>query len=245
MDNQRILKEIGLSDRESSVYLAVLELGASSVSPIAKKSGYNRSYCYDILSALVERSLVSFIIKNGRRRYKAEDPDKIFYKLNNNLIMYKSILPQLHSLYNISVGGKPKVSFYEGVEEIFSLYEQIEGSKQFDAIGSPSYIEKYIGKYFNKITSKIFTKDIIVRELNPQGSPMVPYLTSYIQPYHERRFLEGVTELKTDMMIYKNKLSLISYGETPHAVVIEDSSIVETQRILFDIIWKNTPKSDS
>ncbi len=243
MELQQILKKIGLSDKEAKVYLAVLELGESTVLPISKKSGFKRTYCYDILSGLVEKNLVSFVIKNGRRRYKAEDPKKIHHRLNNHLILYESVLPQLNSLYNTRVGGKPKVSFYEGVKEIFTLYEQIIGAKQLDAIASPLHIEKYIGKYFNKILDKAFTKDLILRELMPQSSTLATYQKSYIKPYHEYRFLSGITELKTDMMLFENKLVLVSYGETPHAVVIEDSSIVQTQRILFNIIW-NASKPD-
>ncbi len=234
---QQILKEIGLSDKEANIYLAVLELGSSTVLPIAKKSGFKRTYCYDILSDLVEKGLVSFVVKNGRRRYKAEDPKKIYHKLNNHLILYESVLPQLNSLYNNSIGGKPKVSFYEGEKEIFSFYEELIGTKHIDAIGSPMHIDKYMGKYLNKVLDKIITKQTIFRELIPQDSPIVTYQKSYIKPYHEYRFLKGITQLKTDMMISENKLVLISYGEIPHAVVIEDSSIVQTQKILFNIIW--------
>lgn len=242
MEIKQILKEIGLADKEARVYMAVLELGESTVLPIAKKSGFKRTYCYDILAGLVERNLVSFVVKNGRRRYKAEDPKKISYKLNNNLILYDSVLPQLLSLYNNNLKGKPKVSYYEGTKEIFSLYEQMAGTKQVDAIGSPVHIDKYIGKYFTEFARKYFIKGMIIRELIPQDSRIVTYQKSYIKPYHEYRFLQQISELKTDMFLFENKLVLVSYGESSHAVVIEDSSIVETQRMLFDIIWNNTPR---
>lgn len=244
MGLQEILKEIGLSEKETGVYLAVLELGESTVLPISKKSNYKRTYCYDILSELVEKGLVSFVVKNGRRRYKAEDPKKIHNRLNNHVILYDSILPRLLSLYNNNLSGKPKVSYYEGVKEVFTLYEQMAGAKRVDAIGSPAQIDKYIGKYFTDFAKKFFTKEMITRELIPQGSPIVDYQKTYIKPYHEYRYIQGVSELKTDMFMFDNKLALVSYGETCHAVMIEDSNIVETQRILFDIIWKNTAKID-
>src|SRR5438105_1087850 len=157
MELRKILKEIGLSEKEAEVYLSLLELGASTVLPIAKKSGFNRTYCYEILSSLMEKNLISFIIKNGRRRYKAEDPKKITHKINNNLILYQSILPQVSSLYNNNIGGKPKISYYEGNKEIFVFYEQMIGTKQIDAIGSPVHIDKYIGSYLKKILDKILT----------------------------------------------------------------------------------------
>ena len=66
MEIQEILKEIVLSDKEAKVYLSVLELGESTVLPISKKSEYKRTYCYDILSDLVEKNLVSYVVKKGK-----------------------------------------------------------------------------------------------------------------------------------------------------------------------------------
>ena len=243
MEIEKILKEIGLSDKEANVYLAVLELGESTVLPIAKKTRFKRTYCYDILSDLTEKNLVSFVVKKGRRRYKVEDPKKIGYKLNNNLILYQSILPQLQSLYTTRIGGRPKVSFYDGVKEIVSLYEQTIQTKQLDAIGSVLQIEKYIGEHFKSIMERQITKNTTIRELLPQDSRLAFYHKYFIKPYHEYRFLSDIAELKTDLMMFDNKLVLISYGETPHAVVIEDSSIVETQKILFNLIWNASKPS--
>lgn len=238
MELHQVLREVGLTNKEAPVYMAVLKLGESTVLPIAKKAGLKRTYCYDILSDLVEKGLVSFVVKSGRRRYKAEDPKKIANKLNNNVILFDSILPQLYSLYNNSFLGKPKVSFYEGIKEIASIYKQLVGVTQLDAIGSPTHINTYLSKYLKPMVERIVTKRTKIRELLPQKSPQAFYHKYYVKPYHEYRFLPTENEFNTDMMLFENKLVLISYGETPHAVVIEDSNIVETQRILFEIIWQ-------
>ena len=94
-------------------------------------------------------------------------------------------MPQLHTLYNNSFGGKPKVSYYEGLKEIVSLYEQSIGSNQIDAIDSGVQIEKYAGKQLKEIFAKIITKNTQIRELIPQNDPLVNYHKLYIKPYHQ------------------------------------------------------------
>ena len=47
-----LLKEVGLTEGEAKVYLALLELGASTSGPIVKKSRVSRSIIYNILEKL-------------------------------------------------------------------------------------------------------------------------------------------------------------------------------------------------
>lgn len=237
---QQVLIDSGLNELEANVYLAVLELGESTVLPIAKKAGVKRTYCYDILSSLANKGLVSYVQKNNRRRYQALDPKKMQILLKNRFENFQEVLPELSSLYKTS--GKPKVSFYEGKNGIISIYEQLWNVNKADAIASPHHIEKYLGDWWKNFSTKILlSKKLAIRELIPFGSTKVYYHSFFKKPYHELRFLPKVPKgikLTTDLMLFKNKLALISYGANLHAVVIEDSSIVDTQKALFEIIWQ-------
>ena len=53
------LKELGFSEKESEVYLAMLELGPAAVQDIAKKAGVNRSTTYVMIESLKRRGLIS------------------------------------------------------------------------------------------------------------------------------------------------------------------------------------------
>ena len=62
MENQAlndILKKSGFSEKEIGVYSALLELGSSVVSDIAKKARVIRSTAYVVLDSLAKRGLVS------------------------------------------------------------------------------------------------------------------------------------------------------------------------------------------
>jgi HTH-type transcriptional regulator, sugar sensing transcriptional regulator len=233
-----VLSQLGLDEKQAKIYLAVLELGGSTVLPISKKSKVKRTYCYDILSSLVEKGLVSFIIKNNRRRYFAEDPKKIGDDLKNKLHSFETVLPELESLHNINP-NKPRVRFYEGLAGIMSVYELALGTDHLDAISSPTVIDKYLGEsYLKSYSQRLMKPKFTIRELITDKPGY--YHQFYVKPQHQYRFLPQGLRLKTDMFILDNKLALISYGENLHAVVIEDSSIVDTHKALFEIIWQNS-----
>ena len=77
LTKEQILKEYGLSDNEIKVYLASLSLGTSKVNEISKKADLLRTTTYEVLKTLVEKGLVSYVIKSGVRYFEAAYPNKL------------------------------------------------------------------------------------------------------------------------------------------------------------------------
>ena len=78
------LKKIGLSENETRVYLALLELGGSTAQEISKKAGVKRATTYVQLEALMKFGLVTSFEKaperkNGAQKtfFRAEDPEHL------------------------------------------------------------------------------------------------------------------------------------------------------------------------
>ncbi|MFH1211984.1 MAG: helix-turn-helix domain-containing protein, partial [Candidatus Woesearchaeota archaeon] len=68
-----VLREIGLSKNECRVYLSLIKLGSGTVQEISKKSNVHRANVYDVLNKLMEKGLVSYIIKKGKRLYQTTE----------------------------------------------------------------------------------------------------------------------------------------------------------------------------
>jgi sugar-specific transcriptional regulator TrmB len=77
MEIQVILKNFGLSEKEIAVYLALVELGPSSVREISAKSKVNRGTSYDILKSLIALGIVSYYNKESKQYFMAEAPEKL------------------------------------------------------------------------------------------------------------------------------------------------------------------------
>ena len=77
----KILKELNLSEKESSVYLSLLELGQSNVTRLANKANINRVTTYHILRSLISKGLVSSIEKDNIQNFMAIEPKRLIEAL--------------------------------------------------------------------------------------------------------------------------------------------------------------------
>lgn len=237
------LKQIGFEDREIKVYLALLELGESTVLPISQKAGLKRTYCYDILESLRKKELVSHIEKQGRRRYSAEDPSRIESLLQQKLADFAQILPELKSIHNQSP-AKPKIRFYEGADAVMMLSDVATNASELMAITDVEAIYRVFGDHINAIGDKVVRKNQKTRELVTRSNQFPDWTRNYRKPNQEMRYLPDEMRIDTDMLIYEDKLILMSYSGDIHAVMIEGSQIVDTHKKLFELLWAATPPTE-
>jgi len=247
--SEKQLNDLGFSPRESHVYLALLELGPSVTTRVARKAKINRTTCYDILESLIQKKLVSQVGEAKIQKFVAESPDKIvsFIKKeieqkNEKLNHALHLLPELLSIYNTK--QKPKIKFYSGVDEIKEAFEDTlnatgeilayaVGSDMFNVI-SPSYFEDY--------SKKKVSKNIHVRVIAPNDevskeivkNDVLALRTSILVPKEDFYF-----SIETN--IYNNKVLTISWKEK-FAVVIESREIAESQRKIFELAWRGAQK---
>ena len=120
---QQTLTALNFTDKESRVYLALLDLGKGTASQIARRAGLNRSTAYVILDILDSKGLANMLGKEPKQEYMAESPKKILDYFKNkiegdkkNLSRAEKILPELESLHNKT--DRPKVKFYEGEKNL-------------------------------------------------------------------------------------------------------------------------------
>jgi len=241
MDTLKTLADVGLDDKETKVYLALLELGTSTVQPIAKKAGVIRPNCYPILDALIGKGLVSYFEKNNRRRYVAEDPQVLLRMMKQRWEGINELLPELRSIYNLSP-IKPKVRFYEGREGIIAAYEELVQEKWYNNISSPDAFVPVNAEYGIELGRRIAEKGIRARELLIMPEEAPKYLKFYKKPLQQVRYLPKDTPHTTDMNICENKVFFISFDRDLHVIVIEGSGIIKTLNMMFEYVWNSTPE---
>ena len=61
------LEKIGLSKSESQIYLRLLEIGSCKAGRLAKETKYNRTTIYKVLESLIQKGLVSYVLKENRK----------------------------------------------------------------------------------------------------------------------------------------------------------------------------------
>ena len=125
-----ILEKIGLTKNEISVYISLLELGTTTTGPLTAKSGLHSSRVYESLGKLIDKGLVSFVVKAHRKYFSAADPEAILGLLEREKREVKELIPQLKAIKK----EKPmeeKATVYEGYKGVRSVYDAIVGSLGF------------------------------------------------------------------------------------------------------------------
>src|SRR3989344_2980320 len=148
------LHSLGFSEKEATVYVAILELGHGTVTEIARKAGINRTTGYDILDSLANKGIVNVTGKEPKQEYAAEPPESVIEYLKREAEAARArmtkageLLPQLRSVQ--ATQNRPKVKFYEGTEGLKQVYEDtLSSTEAIRAYANADDVHKGIPKYF-------------------------------------------------------------------------------------------------
>src|SRR3989344_338048 len=158
------LHSLGFSEKEATVYVAILELGHGTVTEIARKAGINRTTGYDILDSLANKGIVNVTGKEPRQEYAAEPPESVISYLKKEVEIAKeriaraeTLIPQLRSVH--ATQNRPRIKFYEGSDGLKQVYEDtltstepIRAYANIDDVhqGIPNYFPNYFKRRAEK-----------------------------------------------------------------------------------------------
>jgi len=237
------LVKSGLSENESSVFLALLELGKGTVTQITRKAGLNRTTGYDILDSLVAKGLASISGKEPAQEYLAETPDKIVLLLESQikdresqLEKIKNILPEMKSLHNVA--GRPKVRFYEGMQGLKDVYEDtLTSSEEIRAYATVDDMHNAIPGYFPTYYKRRVGKNISIRAIIP-ATPVGRVRAS--KDMEEKRQTKLIPADKyyfsPEINIYDNKVMIASWREKL-GIIIESVEIADAMKKTYELAW--------
>lgn len=243
MDLQKILQNIGLDEKETATYLAVLELGASSVYSIAKKAELKRPTVYRILDKLQQQGLASVVPKARQQLYTAESPEQIVADLFRKAEVMKQNLPQFLALYNTKK-EKPNVQLFEGKEAVRQVYKKIYSSDEVWFFGSLREVTTLYPEEFKIYLQKITNGTLKARDLFIYSKIDVAYSKKIEQAHnYEIKFLADADQISiTDCALYGNTVAFFSFHPQIFAVTLTSQEISGTFRTLYEAAWKGAKK---
>src|SRR3989338_1860267 len=236
------LQKFGLSEKESKVYLACLELGDSLASDISLKSNLPRMLVYDLLERLIDLGIISYALRNNIKYFQAADPKELIRLVKEKKESLISIMPELQKLQKIKGTKRPKVEVYEGKEGMKTVMNDILRSKvaEFLAYGSsrssfeiiPAFMEEW---HKERIKKKVVMK--ILYNNTSESRKKVKTHTNSLQ-YARYRFMPITLESPTATIIYADRVVLQSWTTEPFAVLITNKEMADNQRKYFSELWK-------
>jgi sugar-specific transcriptional regulator TrmB len=247
---EKYLQDIGLSDKEATVYLSLLSVENASVLDLAKKTKIKRPTVYVILDSLAKKGLVSETTIGKKTNYYAEPPERLETFVEKRKIALeesqktlKDIIPQIKSISRDS-GERPVVKYYEGREGIVSSAEETFRNE----IGGDEPV------YF------IYPKDIL-NEIFPESERQKYRQTrldkkvksKVMYTFEKGEYLSDETgdrikidgskyPISCDISIYKDKVRISILNKKLSSIFIRSKDVADTLRSLFNLAFDQLKK---
>ncbi|MBW2980781.1 hypothetical protein KY360_05175 [Candidatus Woesearchaeota archaeon] len=243
---ENTLKSVGFTDSEVKVFLALLELGSSSITQIIEKSGTTSSKIYELLDKLIKKGLVSQVIKAGRKFYEPAPPKRILEYLNekqqqlqNQVNEVKEILPQLEMKYSMAK-EVAEVSVYKGMKGIETIFSMIRDAcnkgDEYYVYGARSGVTEtqriFLLRHHNLRIKKGIKLKILFSK-DPENITKPYEEMSLTEVKHMEPELMGPTQI----MVVKDYAITILWKKNPVGILTQNKDIAESYKKYFDYLW--------
>lgn len=243
--SKTLFSNIGLNQKETQIWLKMLELGAQPVSVIARYVGAPRSSTYVILERLSKLNLVEQFDRNGVAYFKSISPRALTdvlqtrkQEIEDTIRILEEKLPQLESLEN-KLSITPRVRFFEGKQGASKMYEEVLKEKEFCAAFNPKLVKAAMPEYIYKVAEVLKKQNGRAKELLVDSPEAQAYQKRFHSEYHQIKILPKGIDFSSDIIICKDKIYMIAYGEGQiSATEIINASLAQTQRVIFEELWR-------
>ena len=238
-----VLEDIGLTNAQIKVYLALLELGETTSGPIIKKSELQNSVVYNALNQLIEQGLVTFVIRGKTKYFSATDPKNLIRFIEDKKEKIKELVPKLIIKQKLAKARQEARVFlgWRGVYTAFNYILEVlpKGSEYigFAAGFEEQYTEesKRFFREFQKKRAKMRYKvKLIANESAKEQVKKYEYYEKFGKP--EYRFVPGFAPI--GVIIFGDNVLNMAFEETPVAIITTSKQIAESYRKFFYEMWR-------
>lgn len=241
------LKRIGLTEGEIKVYDAILALGETTKTDLAKRSGISPSNIYDVTNRLLEKGMISKTEKNGVAHFAPANPRKIVDYLeskkdevDSEIRLVKDMLPTLLARFAQQEDDVRVEVFngWEGLRTVFAdmLNECKKGDANYVFGASKGEREEAADSFFIKCHNMRESKGIktaIIFNKELESSKRAGFFQGCKNT--QVRFLNQQTP--SEIMIYKDTTCIIILTKNPLIIRIRGEEVRRSFRAYFDIMW--------
>ena len=261
-----MLVKLGLSRRESRIYLALLNKNSFTATEIAKVSDIPRQKIYELLDNLIKKGVC--VEKIGKvKRYKAVEPESVFGSL---IDQFKSNFEVKFNEFELKLKEREKIS-RELSDDLSALYEKnrerIDPLEYIEILKDKKQIHKKWISLFRKAKQEIlgftkapytapFTEDmndeidalkskVSIRSIYEYKDvikeELVKVISFWISAGEEARVIK---ELPMKMLIFDEKITMfalndpISLKPSITTMIINHPSFAKALKYVFESVWE-------
>lgn len=245
-----LLEQQWLSEKESQVYLALLELGSAPASTVARRTGIKRVTVYGVLKELESKQIASSLERKWITYFQVIDPLKLLQKVKEKYELLSEKVPELLAFTNV-YNNKPKIEYFEGFQGMVDTYEDLLSSQvaicSFLGMGTvDKAFEEYLFDEFlpRRVAKKIFANVIVAKD---EGTET--YIGKKDKEYYkETRVVERQPfSLSTEINLYgPGKVGIVLFSsDEMSSLVIQSSKLYDSLLNIFNVLREHSTWSTS
>ena len=237
------LTKVGLTDNQTTLYLALVKAGEAKAGELIKKTGMHRNIVYTALEELREKGLVAQSRVRGVTLYKMLPPSRLLADAQERERAAKRAIEELHLLSR--KGSEQEIIVYEGIDEfrrhILRSY----------SLAKPGDTLRYLGTspHWHTIAGPSVENELVVlqkaKKLKTRGIAKghFPAIASYLNR------TKGLTEIRTNPLvssetnnveILSDRICIQSFVEPYFVVEIINIELAKNYQSYFDFLWSKS-----
>src|SRR3989339_1201850 len=234
---QEVLNHFGLRDSDQDVYLALLSLGETTLSPLAAKTSLPLTTVQSILKRLVERGIVRATKHKSRHVYEADEPSVLRRILETQIEEIGAIVPFLQRLKTTST-EPPKVRVYYRDRISDVLHDALKcKSKLVYEVVSAKEFQEVLGEKFH-FTRRRMKAGVRLKSLRVEMEEIKKYSqTTHVRELREAKFLPRECTFQSSLLFWDDTVAFFTTKGEGIALVIESKTLREMIFQIFDLLW--------
>jgi sugar-specific transcriptional regulator TrmB len=237
------LKELGLTNNEIEVYLALLTRESATANGIAEMTGLHRQACYDALDRLLQKELVSFVLMDSRKHFQASPPKQLVSHAEELKERLREMLPQLDSLAK-TPRKKNLVELHRGKDVLRGILRDVVDSlRENHGEVLVSGVEEDRFLEYDRPAMERYINDMRKFGLHEKLLATEGAKTFFPGKQSQYRFIRKEHFNPNPTFIYGDKVVFLIWGTPLYGIMIRNQDIADANRKQFDIVWGMAKKA--
>lgn len=241
MNNE--LEQLGLSQHEATVYLALLDLGSVGAGNLIRKTGLHRNIIYETLNKLIAKHLATQFTQKKVAQYRATDPSQLIDSLKTKTEIAQQLIPELKQRSTIH----QEITLFEGLDgfRTFSL-EFISKMQEEDTY----YVLGAVGDLWWELMGPTSKRFEAIRLKKKVAIKMVSYQTSEIDQNHahqsqrfEVKIVPQGINIPANTLIWNDRIALQTLVEPYSVIEIRNPILAKAYLTQFTALWNQGGKT--
>lgn len=235
---KEVLNGFGLHNNDQMVYLAALQAGKSSLTPLALKTHLALTTVQSIVKRLMNRGLLITTKHGSRHLYEALSPKKLVTLAEQQVRGLEQITPLLQQLQNSSQGEtKFKVYYDDRMSDIFHEALHAKTKLVYEIISAEN-IQEILGEKFH-FSSQRMIHGIHLKSLRVQSKEIKKYSPRlHAKELREAKFLPKNFNFSINILAWDKTVAFFTPKSEGIAWTIQSPSMAEFYKQLFAMLWE-------